>query len=557
MTRNHRRKRGVSSVIGGLFVLLILVLGVTTFLYVSNLEYGVHQAANSAAQVDTLRNQEKLDISDPSFGGSETYSAGSSYVTSSGAGCVSTGTPVRQYCGLAVTTGSSFRYGSTTYTTGSNYVLGTREPAYSPFNITSSTTTGYQEAVSNMNFSSDISGWTVYTTSPYITGGFISTQGDPTPGSGVGSMFFASTCVSKSSPTGNESTRFFIDPSSTGVGTITTGAFSWAEYSPYQYYPSSTSFTTNVYLYDETSGLYYVFQTRTTSGDTGWTYYHAIASAKSFTNSSSYTLAQILVHKGYYDIIIDSTVNFNSCTSSSPQLFMYYDDIGLEFGYQSFVTDWNYAFRVTQTPTTVTSLSFSLTTSYNQSGVTQYTYLYNWVLGAYQLFSSNTVSTESTTITVGTSVTNTGEYSVQNLVATNGTVMLRMYSTRSSALNTGALGNSMETDVGSIGTGSAGLSATLGYTSKSAFTLSVYNAGPQPIEIVEIGLTDSNGHSYINATGIQFYNETFSTAITYDVVIYPLQTVTTQIDYTWTAGTMSLALVTARGNVFEISTTAS
>ncbi|MHB1907456.1 MAG: hypothetical protein ACYCQJ_01140 [Nitrososphaerales archaeon] len=559
----RRSKRGVSSVIGGIFVLAIIVLGVTSVVYISTLENGVHQAANSAAQIDTKKNQEKLDILSTAFGGSENYGASSSYVSSQSAGCFTP--PITQVCGLSVTTGSGLSWGSTrlcvsgTEACGASppnpYTLGTREPSYTPFNVTSETTTGYQEALGNMNFSNNINGWTVYSTSPAVIGGFIATQGNPTPGSGVGSMFFASTCVKLSSTNGNESTRFFVDPSSSGVGTITAASFSWAEYSPFVNLPSNTNLQVSIYLLDETTSQEYTLATYTTTGDTQWTYNRQIASVTPYPSGSSTPISSILAQKGFYDIIIDSTVTWGSCTSSSPQLFAYYDDVGLNFGYQSFVTDWNYAFHVSQVPTSIKGISFSITTFYNQSGVTQYIYIYNWVLNNYELYSSTTVSTEPSTVSVSTSVTNTGQFSVQNLVSNSGIIEIRAYSTRASALTTGALGNNMETDVGSAD--GTGFSISITYTSQNAFTVSIYNAGPQPLEVVALGIIDSTGHSYINASGIVYANDTFSTAITYDVVVYPLQTVTTQIAYAWTPGAMSLSFVTARGNVFTESVEAS
>lgn len=94
------------------------------------------------------------------------------------------------------------------------------------------------------------------------------------------------------------------------------------------------------------------------------------------------------------------------------------------------------------------------------------------------------------------------------------------------------------------------------YTSRNAFTVSVSNEGPQPVEIVSLVIIDSNGHSYVNGTGIVYYNGTFSKSVTFQTTVYPLQTANAQIDYRWTNGTMSLIFVTARGNVFAVSSTA-
>jgi hypothetical protein len=109
----------------------------------------------------------------------------------------------------------------------------------------------------------------------------------------------------------------------------------------------------------------------------------------------------------------------------------------------------------------------------------------------------------------------------------------------------------METDVSAIGqTGGSGFNVGISFTSNSAFTVSVSNIGPQPLTIAALTIIDSNGHSYINGSGIMFYNGTFKSTVTYNPVINPLQTVTTQLGYTWTSGSMTLVFVTSRGNVF-------
>ncbi len=571
------KQRGVSSVIGGIFVLAIIVLGVTSIIYVSNLQNTANQAQNSAAQLDAMKNQERLSLVSAGFGGSETYSAGQSYVTGTGAnagdGCVSGST---QVCGITMTEGSGFRYGSSSWCAvrsvcgngnakGGSYTLGTIEPGFTPFNVTSTSTSapnsGSQEAISNMNMTNSAAGWTFYTTSSQVIGGFDPIEGNGVPGSGVGSLFIGAAYLRNAIVDGNLSTRFFVNPSSTGVGTITNSILTFAYFMPAANVAgacivSSGGVVFNIYLVDEStgypnSGRNYLITSITDSGDQNWNYIYGNAALNTLANGSP--LSSVFVDKGYYALIIQTIIQFSSsksCANSAPRFYGYYDDIGLSYSYTSLSSDWYYTFAVSQSPVSVKTLSFSVTSFYNVSDVLQSVYLYDWVLNSWDLFSTSTVSTTPSTVSLTINVTNTGQFSAQNLVSSSGHVELRVYSVRpTTGLPLGT--HEMETDITSIGqSGASGFSVGISFTSNSAFTVSVYNAGPQPINIVELGIIDSQGHSYINASGITFYNGTFSKQITYGPTIDPLQTITTQIGYSWTSGTMTLVFVTSLGNVF-------
>ncbi len=548
-----RRKKAVSSIIGGLFVLAIMILGLVSVVYVSSLENNVHAAENNVAQIDVARNQERLNILNTLFGGTQTYSPSQTYATTGS--CVNA-------CGVTMNVGSGFSYDDTewcasaTVCGSTNYTRGTLEPGYAPLNVTSQSTTGTQEMISNMNFTSNINGWVVYTTSTQFTGGFAATQGNGVPGSGVGSMYIGASFLSGSTVSGNESTRFYLDPTGTGTGTLTGAAFSFAEFFSQNAFSSAKlkSYTYNIYLVDESTGANNLILTKTVSvsskADTQWNYNTGIT-----TLANGNPIDSVLTSKGYYDLVLQTIITFASgnCGSSCSQFFGYFDDVGLSISYNSFVTDWTYTFEVNQTATSVQELSFSITTSYNQTNVLQSIYVYDWVLNKYDLFSTATASTGPTTVSFTVNVTNTGQFSAQNLVSNTGKVILRIYSIRPSALNTGARGDNMQVSVSSVN----GLSMSLSYATQNSFTLVLQNGGPQPLHIIALVIIDSNGHTYINATGALMYNGSFNSTLTFDQVIFPLQTVNVQVAYRWSSGLINIYLLTSLGNVFSTSTIAS
>lgn len=547
-----RRKKAVSSIIGGLFVLAIMILGLVSVVYVSSLENNVHAAENNVAQIDVARNQERLNVLNTFLGATQIYTPSQAYVTSGG--CTN-------ICGVTMNVGNGFRYDNTEWCANapvcgvSNYTLGTLEPGYAPLNVTSATRTVAQETISNMNFTSNIDGWATYTTSSQVTGGYSSTEGNGVPGSGVGSLFIGAIFLSGATVSGNESTRFYLDPTGTGTGTFTGASFSFAEFFSQSLFTSASlkSYTYNVYLVDESTGSNNLILTKTVSApgsaDTQWNYDTGIT-----TLANGNPIDSVLTQKGYYDLVLQTTITFsNKCGPNCSQFFGYFDDVGLSISYNSFVTDWTYTFEVNQTAASVQELSFSITTSYNQTNVLQSIYVYDWVLNKYDLFSTTTASTGSTTVSFTVNVTNTGQFSAQNLVSNTGKVILRIYSIRPSAPNTGAQGDNMQVSVSSVN----GLLMSLSYTTQNSFTLVVQNGGPQPLHIIALVIVDSNGHTYINATGALMYNGSFNSTLTFDQVIFPLQTVNVQVNYRWSVGLINIYLLTSLGNVFSTSTIAS
>ena len=449
----RRKKRGISSVIGGIFVLAIIVLGITSIILITNMQDAFDQAQNSAAQLDTLKNQERLSLSNVQFGGSQTYSASQSYVTDSGLnagdGCFN----VVQICGLTMTSGSGFKYGNawwcatpsvcnTGNANGGAYTLGTLEPGFTPFNVTStstrSPTLGTQQAISNANVTNSAAGWTFYTTSSQVIGGYDPIEGNGVPGSGVGSLFIGSTYVRSSTTNGNISTRFYVDPTATGTGTITSTLLSFAYFMPAANVAATCLVPTNavdfsIYLVDQTtgftdSGKNYLVTTITDNGDLNWQYLRGSTALSTLANGTA--ISNVLIDKGYYSLVIVTTINFKSasCTSAAARFYGYYDDIGLSYTYASLVSDWYYTFVVQQAPQSVQALTFSVTSFSNVTNVLQYVYIYDWVLNTWDQFSTSTASTTPTTVSLTVNVTNTGQFSAQNLVSSGGKVELRVYS---------------------------------------------------------------------------------------------------------------------------------
>ena len=518
--KNHKRqRRAVSSVIGGLFVLAIMVAGVSTILYISTLQSGVIQAENRAASADTLKNQERLTVNQVYLGGTQTYTPTQAYVT---------GSTCNSLCGANMTVASSGRFGSTTMTQNN-----TLYHAYAPFNFTSPVDNPTLQAISNSNFTSNTNGWTFSSTSS-VSGAFTSSNGNPSPGSGAGAIDLYFSCTGNGAAfIGNASARFYINPSTSGggVGVIAKSLFSWAEYIPVLDSRSISGTTLTLYLIDENTApsfTWYTLTQLTPSGpDSSWNYRTSISSLQ-----SGGTLASKLVHTGYYDVVINLKVQTTKFCSG--QYNFYFDDVGLNYvgsSYFLYQTDWAYTFVLAQSASTVTQLSFSLTTAYNQTSPTQSVYLYDWVNKQYDLFSNITTNVGADIITVNVNFNST--LTPQNLINGANELVLRV---QSIAYGTSSSVHRLETDVQS----SAYLSITVWYSSSSAVAFSLQNQGPAELEVVSLVIIDASGHHYFNST----------TSPAFDVIVYPGKTLVAQVQYSWTAGQSTFYFVTARGNVF-------
>ncbi len=572
----RKRRRAVSSIIGGVFVLIIMVIGISAIILVTTSEAGVHSAANSAALIDNQRNEERLNIQTLAFGGSQDYSPTQGYVT--GSTCVKSGA---QKCGIIMSSGTRFGYDNTQYYSiatrsgAANYTDGSfpPKPAYGDMNVTSTPATGpgsiqgQQEMITDMNFTSNTAGWTVYSTSPYATGGWDPIHGQGNPGSGVGSMFVGYQCTA-SNVVVNESTRFFVNPSSTGTGQILTAQLSIAMDDAVTGNSPGGTVVTRVFLINEnTSGDPYWSGYKSwtvnvpavdnfSTGSNVWLYATGVTSVQSDYRinvtagiGTAASIYQVFVNKGYYDLNVQSVVSGGNCNGNHPTASqLNYDDVGILVSYSSLVVDFNYRWVVNQTPTSVQGVQFSVTTSYNQTNVLQDVYVYDWSLNKYDLFSSTTVATGTTTVSISTNVTNSGQFSAQNLVNNNGTVILRIYAV---CPNT-QIGSThyMELDVTSVGQGS--LSATVTYQSSTSFSYTLYNASPVPVSLISLILIDAHGHSYINGTGAIFGNGTKSSE-EFSLTLYPFQSVTAQANYTWLSGSISIEFLSSRGNLFLVT----
>ena len=474
------------------------------------------QAENHAAVADTQKNQEKLSISQVFYGGTQSYTPTQAYVA---------GSTCNNLCGVNMTTASSGRFGGTIMNQNN-----TLYHAYAPFNFTSPMNNPTLQALSNSNFTSNTNGWTFASTSS-VSGDFSSSNGNPSPGSGVGSMELYFTCVGTATFKGNATTRFYINPSSGGVGPIANSQFSWAEYVPVLNSRSISSATLTVYLVDENTApsftTYTLTQLSLAGPDASWKYRTAISSLQ-----SGGTIASKLVHTGYYDIVIN--LNVQTTSKCYSQYFFYFDDIGLNYlgnSYFLYQTDWAYTFVLAQASSVVTQLSFSLTTAYNQTSPTQSVYLYDWLNKKYLLFSNVTTSVGADVISVNVNFNST--LAPQNLINGANELVLRVQSV---AYATSSTVHRIETDVQS----SAYLSLTVWYSSSNAVTFTLQNQGPVQMEVVSLVIIDAGGHHYFNST----------TTPAFDVVLYPGKVVVTQIQYSWVPGLSTFYFVTARGNVF-------
>jgi hypothetical protein len=206
-------------------------------------------------------------------------------------------------------------------------------------------------------------------------------------------------------------------------------------------------------------------------------------------------------------------------------------------------------FAVLQKPPSVQDLTLAVTTSYTQP-VTQIIYLWDFSQAALNPIDVASIGSPTTTRFVDLSGLVGGASQIQKfmqilagtvnvsppgcgvIATTTGTVIMKIYAVATASFT---------------GTLSANV-LTAFFTSTTKFSMTLVNSGTGTIHLVSFWITGSSGPTQ--------FASTLGGSSRFDVWLAPGQTLSVTLNYAWTPGRYALELVSARGNIFSQSVTA-
>ncbi|MDE1858853.1 MAG: hypothetical protein KGI26_07295 [Thaumarchaeota archaeon] len=504
LPRFHRRK-GLSEMVGALFILILLAVAFGFALVMFNSFTGYQDAVNTRAQFNAQLPREDLSYNKVVFGASSAYNPNSGFL----------GT-------FASTSPASFY------------------------------------PVSNMNFSSDSSGWVF--TRLYLQTGVYGMSGNFDPitsegsASGPGSIFTDFTFNQGSSTTveaiGNWTNEFTLSAGevsalSSGTSTI---SFRIGDNLPQNYniQGRSGSPVVTVYLQDANTKTTITIGTPTPAATGVWSIFSftpAIATQHTFFTGSS----------GVYNLILETDITVKGQSSSAAEQRVYFDDTGVKLLLTNFYSATLCpTFTVSQNPLSVQDLTVDVSTSYTQP-VTQTIYLWDYAQSALTQVDVSSVGSSTTSRFVDLGGLVGGASEIQRFIQTSGAaasvsppgcpndpitapqgmVVMKIYAVATASFT---------------GTHSADV-LTAFYTSTSQFSVQLSNSGTLAIHIVGFWITGSSGATQ--------YASTLPSPKNFSVWVAPGTTLSFTVVYSWSPGQYTLELISARGNIFSDSVTAS
>lgn len=306
--RHHNKaRRGQATAIGIIYMTIALIL-------ITNFMYDVYKTQYAAIQRDDEKARELLDISNSFFGGTST------------------------------------RYPNSTDPSHSTTLLSEIDQEYSTFQGTQGTIK--TNPIDNMNFTNNRNGWIFKSTLGAIgvTASYISDEGDPTPGSGPGSIF--SSLEGKNlGPYWLNWTYYF----SYTEGEPLTSALSWSRKVANW---TQITFSTLYVILDGPSPILPIILTSSiidgNSPEQGsWVYQTNITvSTTAFTTSGSYNL----------------TIALNTATNpgSKGNIKILFDDVGISMETKpGWSTDWTATTRLNEPISDITKLKLQYTGHYS------------------------------------------------------------------------------------------------------------------------------------------------------------------------------------------------
>ena len=503
LPRFHRRK-GLSEMVGALFILVLLAVAFGFALVMFNSFTGYQSAVNTRAQFNAQLPREDLSYNKVVFGASSAYNPNAGFL-----GTFASSSPASFY------------------------------------------------PITNMNFSSSSAGWVF--TREYLQAGVYGMSGNFDPitsegsASGPGSIFTDFTFNQGSSTTveaiGNWTTEFTLSAGqvsalSSGTSTI---SFRIGDNLPQNYNIQGRigSPVVTVYLQDASTKTTITIGTPTPPSTGVWStfsYTPSLATQQAFFSGSS----------GVYNFIIETDITVKGQSSSAAEQRVYFDDTGIRL----LLTNYYSAtvcptFTVSQNPLSVQDLTIDVSTSYTQP-VTQTIYLWDYAQSALTQVDVASVGSTTTSrfVDLGGLVGGASEIQrfIQPSAATisvsppgcpnapisspEGTVIMKVY-----AVATTSFTGTLSADV-----------LTAFYTSTTQFSVQLSNSGTLAIHIVGFWITGSSGATQ--------YASTLPYPKNFSVWVAPGTTLSFTVAYAWSPGQYTLEMVSARGNIFSDSVTA-
>ncbi|MDG6968228.1 MAG: hypothetical protein JRN11_07750 [Nitrososphaerota archaeon] len=509
--RSHRpaRRRGLSEMIGALFILVLLVVSFGFTLVMFNSFTAYQSAVNTRAQYNAQLPREQLGVSRVVFGASEAYS------------------PNPGFLGSLTSTGSAEFF-----------------------------------PVSNMNFTSSSAGWTF--TRVYLQSGVYGMSGnfDPVTGtgspSGPGSIFtdFAYNPGSHNTveAIGNWTAQFTLSAGqvsslSSGQGVI---EFSLGQFLAIDNQGSSSSPPTiSVYLQDANTGKT-VTVVAPTPATTVWSETYGIPfPAGAFSSSLAAQESFFTGSSGTYNFILEADETLKGQSSTLSEVRVNFDDSGVELVlgnyYSSTVCP---TFTVKQNPLSIQDLTMSVTSSYT-APVTQTVYLWDFSQGTFTQVDLASVGSTATTRFIDLGGLVGGASEVQRFLqtatasvsppgcpndpisTTPGYAIMKIYAVAGASFT-----GDLSADV-----------LTAYYTDTSHMSFALVNDGTSTIHLVSLWVVGSSGPTHYASTLPAPYN--------FSEWVPAGGSVSVAVAYDWTPGEYTIELVSALGNVFSVTATAS
>ncbi|MDG6990497.1 MAG: hypothetical protein JRM99_03640 [Nitrososphaerota archaeon] len=495
-----RKRRGVSEMVGALFILILLVVAFSFALVMFNSFTGYQNAVNTRAQFNAALPRENLDYTKVLFGASEGYNPNTGFL-----GSFASAAPANVY------------------------------------------------PITNMNFTSTSAGWVF--TREFVSGVTYGMSGNFDPVTFVGSEsgpgaiytdFTLNTgAASSDEAIGNWTSQFTLTPAElldmqTGASTM---KFSLGGSIPTEL--QYTSNTVNLSLQNATSHAEVLIGSPALSTVAWANFYYTfpggITAQHSFFTTNN---------GGTYNLVIYSDIVLKGQSGKQSEVKNYFDDVGIVMSLTNFYSATLCpTFTISQSPLSVQDLTVSFTTEYTQP-VTQTAYLYDFAQGAMAQVDIASVGNAATTRFVDLGGLVGGASEVQRFIQTS-TATVTIPGCPNSPIST--VPGSVIMEVYSVGTASftGTLSAdilTAYYTDTSQFSMQLTNSGTETIHLVSLWVTGSSGATqYASTLGSPYY---------FSEWVAPGATVSVTVPYQWSSGQYSIELVSARGNIFSDSVTA-
>jgi hypothetical protein len=266
-----------------------------------------------------------------------------------------------------------------------------------------------------------------------------------------------------------------------------------------------------------------------------------------------------------YNLVIYSVATLKNCgTATCPAIWkVYFDDVGVQLSLYNFYSSATCpVINVSQAPLSVTDLTFSITSSYT-TGVTQYIYAYDFAQGSLVLLDQSTSGTAGVTRNIDLGGLVGGASAVQRFLESNrnavispqgcinnqpGPVPIHTDPTSSKPSLYSIILKIYAVTVagGSAYTGTiSGAVATDFYKDTSHFSVTLVNPGTSTIHLVSLWI--------IGASGATHFASTLQGNSYFEQWVGPGQSLSLTVSYTWTPGQYTIESVSDKGAIFTES----